>query len=141
MKEDLTENWFLKYLREYSICGKVQRFFQRLFRGWDDSETWSLDYTFYKWFYTRLKRYIKLANDDSSYYEELKNRLHQLELLVEYFDNEVDFPELDNYLNKNLKEYIGKETSDKKLLSSMAYNSCREDFNEWFGKNINLLWW
>jgi hypothetical protein len=31
--------------------------FQRVFRGWDDSETWSLDYTFYKWALPRFKRF------------------------------------------------------------------------------------
>lgn len=27
--------------------GKIRRFFQRIIRGWDDSDTWSLDTTFY----------------------------------------------------------------------------------------------
>lgn len=28
-------------------------FYQRITRGWDDSETWDLDTEFYKWIYPR----------------------------------------------------------------------------------------
>ena len=41
----------------YSLYRPILFWFQRRFRGFDDSETWSLDYTFIKWFYPRLKRF------------------------------------------------------------------------------------
>lgn len=39
---------------------KIKFFFQRLLRGWDDSETWDLDETFKEWFLPRFKQYRKL---------------------------------------------------------------------------------
>jgi hypothetical protein len=38
----------------------VRFFFQRLIRGWDDSETWSLDVSFAKLMLPRLKRFNEI---------------------------------------------------------------------------------
>jgi hypothetical protein len=40
----------------------IRFFFQRRIRGWDDSETWNLDYTIANFIVTRLKRYKELNN-------------------------------------------------------------------------------
>jgi hypothetical protein len=42
--------------------GAFKRFFQRLFRGWDDSDLWGLDLTCSEFMIPRLKRF-KLVND------------------------------------------------------------------------------
>lgn len=40
---------------------EIKFFFQRVFRGWDDRETWDLEYEFLKWILPRLKRYAKIS--------------------------------------------------------------------------------
>jgi len=40
-----------------NIVRRIERLFQRIFRGWDDSDLWSIDYSFSKWF-------LKLYNKD-----------------------------------------------------------------------------
>ncbi len=37
--------------------------------GFDERETWSLDYSFHLWLYERLKRYIEVANIDFDYHK------------------------------------------------------------------------
>ncbi len=39
----------------------IRFFFQRLIRGWDDSDTWSLDFTISKFVLPRLKRYKEIT--------------------------------------------------------------------------------
>ena len=39
---------------------KLKFLYQRIVRGWDDSETWSLDYTIAKFTLPRLKRFKEL---------------------------------------------------------------------------------
>jgi hypothetical protein len=41
----------------------VDFWWQRMTRGWDDSETWSLDHTFQEWIVPRLERYSELERD------------------------------------------------------------------------------
>jgi hypothetical protein len=42
-----------------TIQGEIRRFYQRLTRGWDESDWWSLDYSFIKWITPRLKELRK----------------------------------------------------------------------------------
>jgi len=42
------------------IRRKIKFLYQRLTRGWDDSDTWSLDYTCAKFLIPRLKRFQEL---------------------------------------------------------------------------------
>lgn len=98
-----------------------KRFFQRIFRGWDDSETWNLDTSLYKWLLPRLKRFKELNNGwpDSKYdtfedwNNELDKRIKQLEYIVE------------NY----------PDTTNKKL------NHTVTDFNKWLFRDLCDLWW
>ena len=34
-----------------------------------------------------------------------------------------------------------KHQPDDYIVNSMAYNYCVQDFNKWFSKNIEKLWW
>jgi len=44
-----------------SIFRSIRFFFQRMFRGFDDSETWNLDYTISKMILPKLKRFKKVS--------------------------------------------------------------------------------
>jgi len=44
------------------IPRKIRFFWQRRTRGWDDSDTWSLDMTLCQWLLPRLKRFKELNN-------------------------------------------------------------------------------
>ncbi len=98
---------------------KIKFLTQRMSRGFDDTETYSLDYSLYEWLLPRLKRFIKLNNGWPEHYEsfenwqnEIQKRIEQLEYIVEYkFEGDSD------------------------------YQTELEDFNEWLSKNINHLWW
>lgn len=76
MMADLNESWknrkFLEKVVDFlnfNIWNKINflfrkstyvYFFQRRFRGWDDSDTWSLDYVIAKFIVPRLKRFKEL---------------------------------------------------------------------------------
>ena len=51
-----------RFIGNNSYCvwkGRLHRFWQRMTRGWDDSDLWSLDYTMAHWVLPRLKEYKK----------------------------------------------------------------------------------
>ena len=135
------------YIKYYGI---LKRFYQKITRGWDDSETWDLDSTFFKWIYPRLKRFKELNNGYPDRYEkfeewdkELEKRIEQLRRIIEI--DEYNFP-YHEYLTKEDIDMINKyhgfdKIIDQKIYNSYAYNSCRRDFLEWFKNNINDLWW
>lgn len=50
LKEDVRRFTYSKITRP------VKYFYQRRTRGWDDSDIWSLDYTFAEWIVPRLKK-------------------------------------------------------------------------------------
>ena len=53
------------------IKGSLRRFWQRLTRGWDESDWWELDESFIKWVTPRLKEFrLHLKGYPSSVYEE-----------------------------------------------------------------------
>jgi hypothetical protein len=51
----------LQRIKNYNFKRAVRFFFQRLFRGWDDSETWSLDATFAKMIVPKLRRFKEVS--------------------------------------------------------------------------------
>jgi hypothetical protein len=59
----------------------------RIERGFDDSETWSMDYTFAKFMLPRLKRYQEIANDflirDGELVSEIDELIAALEIIVD----------------------------------------------------------
>ena len=113
-------------------CKLTLRYFiQRKKWGFDDTETWNLDLSFYEWLLPRLKRFTELTNsyDDSknsfeNWKKELEENIKKLELIIKYQFDEINFPA--NYPNKSPLN---------------AYIENRQEFMEWFGKNINNLWW
>lgn len=53
-------NWKIKSIKR-NLNRSVRFFWQRLTRGWDDSETWSLDYSLSKLIAPRLKRFKEVT--------------------------------------------------------------------------------
>lgn len=115
---DISPRWLcILYtnLRPTVLKCRLKRLYQRLTRGWDDSDTWSLDYTLYQWLLPRLKRFYELNNGypnnktAEEWDKELKHNISLLETLCE-----------DNY-----EEHYSE----------------RQEFNKWLGENINNLWW
>ena len=62
---------------------------QRRTRGWDDSETWSLDYELVKWLLPRLKRFRELeighpvVKDDNEWERDLDKMIEGLEWYID----------------------------------------------------------
>lgn len=103
-----------------ALMESIKHFFQRLFRGWDDRETWNLDYEFYKWLYPRLKRFYEVSltvpkNKTTEEWDlEIAVTIKTLELILkedDYFD-------------------------EKEKLEEAKFQ-----INQWFIKNINNLHW
>ncbi len=82
---------------------------QRLDRGFDDSETWSLDSTIAGFILPRLKRYQEIANDflerEDALVEDIDKLIHAFELLIKtdgalYELSEKDFEKVEEGLSK-----------------------------------------
>ena len=87
------------------IPRKIRFFFQRLWRGWDDSDTWSLDMTIAKFVLPRLIRFKELefitpSNDLKE--EEWNEILDKMIVAFKYYTSDdqfrfniQDFPEVE----------------------------------------------
>lgn len=62
------------------MISEIKYFLQRVFRGWDDRETWDLEFEFLCWIYPRLKRFkqISIAYPINFTEKEWDNFLEQL---------------------------------------------------------------
>lgn len=135
------------YLCPKAIRRMIKFFFQRRIRGFDDSETWDLGEEFYKWIYPRLKRYAEISQGyplDCKTHEEwidtLNYRVKQLESFIDI--NDFDFNDWSYIPAKEMNKLKSKKHQpDDYIINSMAYNYCVQDFNKWFSKNIEKLWW
>ena len=132
----------------YRIWRQIRFFFQRVFRGWDDSETWSLDISFYEWLLPRFKRFIELTNGYPEEYgsfeewrEELTKRLKQLERIIENSDIDYEFDDLSYIPEKELDKLWANEHLPLSAINVIAYGYMAQDFHQWFADNINKLWW
>lgn len=65
---------------------------QRKKRGFDDTETWSLDTTFAQFMAPRLKRYIEVA--DEVILLENKEELEELQRALDFYGSDKSFEEL-----------------------------------------------
>lgn len=93
----------------WRIKRAIKHFFQRYFRGWDDSECWNLNYTFVLWINSRLKVYLKQADkvvdlefhkfnhNDQEYTQlELINKMIELSDLVINSEDYSDEEDMEN---------------------------------------------
>lgn len=143
------ENFFINWLSPNRWYRRIKFFLQRLIRGFDDSETWEMDMTFFNWIYPRLKRFKELSNGYPEEYEsfedwikELDKRIIQLERIINI---DIDCFPYHEYLKKSDIEEItkiyGKKIPEQMIYNNFAYNACQKDFLEWFKNNLNKLWW
>ena len=126
--------------RMRKIKQSILYFFQRVVFGFDDRETFNLDVSFYLWLYPRLERFTAVVNcypNSYSTYEdwilELTRRTQQLKQIIEC--DEFEFTD---------HSYLKKEDKKKKYNefdNARAYYACVDDFNKWFGENVNNFWW
>ena len=131
--------------RLFLLKRKVRFFFQRLIRGWDDSDTWDLQDTFYRWLLPRLKRFSEVTCAYPMNYKSIEEwkkdlglRVKQLDMIVNVYD--IDFMEYKYIKKKDLKNFLKRGVS-KSSLNMYAKDCCIEDFDKWFRKNIGNLWW
>ena len=153
----IVPNWFYCFIhRIFNFRAhkqSIKLFFQRLIRGWDDTETWSLDDSFYKWLQPRLKRFIQLTMTYPMEYEsyikwieELQYRVEQLDKIIEYKYCEYDFPNVEYFNEKTIMKMFNVSKEHAKSLresnpQTFAYLCYQRDFMNWYAKNINNLWW
>lgn len=106
--------------------------YQRLTRGFDDRDTWSLDHTFALWALPRLKRF-KEVNDG---------------IPLQFIDNPgmeneiVREKEWEDTIQKMITacELTIKEEHHYVILTDAEYAQIQEGF-ELFGKYLRELWW
>jgi hypothetical protein len=150
------EQWLWAYIQR-----PVVFFYQRLTRGWDDSETWNLDYTVAKLMAPRIRRYKELAmSHPSTLTEEEWDTI--LGKVLWSFDYILD-EDRDNFLPESAKmtsremdilcpwfkkveasEEEEKATNDKwqhyMEVSEALDNRCQEGL-DLFGKWMRGMWW
>lgn len=128
---------------------KIRFFYQRHTRGWDDSETWDMDYTFYRWIYSRLNRYKELTNGYPDEYEEYEDWIKELEKRIEQIRRIIEIDEFDfpyhEYLTQetidDISKRFGEEIPSQTTYNMAAKSDCEKDFMEWFKNNLKNLWW
>ena len=133
-----------------NIINHIKWFYQRLTLGFDDRETYSIDYQFYKWLLPRLVRFVQLndtyPNDYKSFEEwreELDMKIQELVVILAYYFDEYDFPYTEIY-DKSLVEHIKEkypDETDQNLLNSYAFEEVKSNFNKWFANKLPNLWW
>lgn len=146
---EIFSEWWYDFIVNplHNIKHNIKWFFQRRRYGFDDREIWNIDNTFYNWLLPRLKRFKEKTvcyptnyNSMSSWQKELINRISQLELIINYSYEEHNFPEFKRYLtSKEIETY--QKNMEEGQIKYIAYSKCMQNFNKWFGNNINDLWY
>jgi hypothetical protein len=112
---------------------KTYRFlWQKITRGWDDSDTWSLDYTLAKWILPRLKRFKQLSFGcptnftEKQWDEMIDEMIWAFDYIANDRENEI-FTENGNFEKEREEWKKAEDRCDKGL--------------ELFGKYMRGLWW
>lgn len=86
LDEDETDKMFKTPNIFQRIRRKIRFFIQRNTRGWDDSETWNLDYTIAKFILPRLKRFKLLANGYPAEFDNIDEWYEIIDKMIEAFE-------------------------------------------------------
>ena len=148
LTETVSDWWYTFVINPiHNVKYHTKWFVQRRIRGFDDREIWNIDNSFYKWLLPRLKRFSEKNvcypchyKSMSAWQKEIINRINQLQLIVKFNYFEHEFPNPEQYLTKQEVEKL-KKTMDDGQIRYVAFEKCIENFNKWFGKNINDLWY
>lgn len=117
--KDLSFNRLVRNIKDATNKRARRFFWQRRTRGWDDSETWSMDGTFAKLILPRLKRFKEV------------NCAHPCDLTAEEWDERLQL------MIEAFEFYAGEDRFDGKS----------EDFEkaqvglDLFAKHYAGLWW
>lgn len=94
----------------YRIKRSIRFFFQRIFRGWTDEDTWSLDMTISSFIVPRLKRFKEKTNGypgnftEKTWNEALDKMIFAFERCSKRFEKEQEWDqELLDKVNEGLK--------------------------------------
>lgn len=98
---------------------KLRFFIQRRNRGWDDSETWSLDYSLAKVILPRLKRFRDLSIG---------------------FPSDLSEDEWQEMLNKMIAAFEFAASEDRWMASPEEYDKHHEGI-KLFAEHYWALWW
>ena len=134
----------------FRIKRKIKFFFQRLFRGWDDSETWMLSLNFYKWLRPRLKRLADITcaypGTDKyptleSWQNELNKRVKQIDVIISEYTSEPDFYDWSYIPKKELQKLQKDPNVSRTRINIIAFHYMVKDFHNWFANECGWLWW
>jgi len=107
---------------------RIKHGFQKLYKGYGDNETWSLDYEIAKFTYKRLKRFKELDNG------------HPGDLTWEEWDKCLD--KMIKAFSFFIREQKGKiDYSDYSPEQYKKLWAKHQKGFELFGKYFNSLWW
>lgn len=129
---------------------RIKFFFQRIFCGFDDSETWSLDLTFYEWLKPRLKRFAKITcaypwNDKyptlESWKNELNKRVKQIDMIIKEHYAELKLYDWSYIPEKELKKLQKDPNIMRSNIDMIAFDYLVKDFHKWFADECGWLWW
>lgn len=121
------------------IPRQIRFFFQRLVRGWDDSDTWSLNTTIAEFIYPRLKRFKAIKNStpvgmNFNEWDDIINKmLFAFGLEIYEFSDKKG----------NVAEEIGLDVEEYNKYDSY-FHTCwekKENGLELFKKYYLDLWW
>jgi len=96
--------------REKDNSGRQKKFNkQRKKYGFDERETWSLDFTSATWLYSHLKMYLKVNIVNLTFHK------FDIPILIEREEEELEYIEDSNYAKAYFKE-VNKELSQKSAI-------------------------
>lgn len=122
-EDDMPWNWNPDDIRQKEWVKEREKY------GFDERETWDLDYSFHLWFYERLMMYNEINCIDTSYHKfKYKNEELTLQECIDFI--------LETLKNKLLRDIIDwdKKTSDK------IYKQ-EEKMYQLIIKILPCLWW
>jgi hypothetical protein len=94
----------------YRVCRKVKFFWQRRCRGWDDSETWSLDYTIARFILPRLRRFKEVNDGVPVNIGSLDEWNLIIDKIIFAFETYIKYDDYDVYIETNKK--LAKQVDD-----------------------------
>ena len=107
---------------------RTKHLWQRITRGWDDSETWSLDYTTSKWILPRIKRLKEINFGHPSSLGSTEEWNEVLDKMILAF-------------NINLEQWDDDENFPANLRDPILRRKTMQEGLDLFAKYYNDLWW
>lgn len=114
----LLTDWKIKHWFNFKVRRPIRHWIQRRTRGFDDSDTWSLDWTFIEWIVPRLKR---LHEIQKNCIERSEEEIAEFEEMISLFERVM----------KDQRYFSWKKEVDEEVDRAM----------ELFSKHFRSMWW